>query len=104
MVLLSIQKILKKSRKKSENSDYSSSIISGDEMILWMWNALIIKEIPEMRTAIPTKAMSVMIIINALIARKIEKSKRITARNESVPEYVNQNSLAFCPRNRRLIA
>lgn len=104
MVLLSIQKILKKSRKKSENSDYSSSIISGDEMILWMWNALIIKEIPEMRTAIPTKAMSVMIIINALIARKIEKSKRITARNESVPEYVNQNSFAFCPRNRRLIA
>lgn len=104
MVLLSIQKILKKSRKKSENSDYSSSIISGDEMILWIWNALIIKEIPEMRTAIPTKAMSVMIIINALIARKIEKSKRITARNESVPEYVNQNSFAFCPRNRRLIA
>lgn len=104
MVLLSIQKILKKSRKKSENSDYSSSIISGDEMILWIWNALIIKEIPEMRTAIPTKAMSVMIIMKALTARKIEKSKRITARNESVPEYGNQNSFAFCPRNRRLIA
>lgn len=57
-----------------------------------------------MRTAIPTKAMSVMIIMKALTARKIEKSKRITARNESVPEYGNQNSFAFCPRNRRLIA